>query len=81
MGRRWHHHRIHRNTNQIERHGMNCGICGKYLIPGNYVYGACHDCAGKTIRAAMTNKSKHQPGCDGSGSHKNGCTNGPMRRK
>jgi len=26
-----------------------CGICFKKLIRGDYVYGACHDCAKRTI--------------------------------
>ena len=35
---------------------VNCCICSKELIPGDYVYGACHDCAKRAIarRAKLT---------------------------
>ena len=28
---------------------QKCGICSKELIPGDYVYGVCHDCAKRAI--------------------------------
>ena len=31
-----------------------------------------------TVQQALDRQRPHQPGCDGSGSHKNGCTNGPI---
>ena len=36
---------------------MNCGICSKHLVSGDYVYGACHSCARKVInKAKVINK-------------------------
>ena len=33
---------------------MDCNICGKQLIRGDYVYGACHPCARQAINKAST---------------------------
>jgi uncharacterized protein YuzB (UPF0349 family) len=34
-----------------------CGICEKSLVRGDYVYGACHECARKVIHQASKSKS------------------------
>lgn len=35
-----------------------CGICSKTLLSGDCVYGACHECAKKTIHNRMRERHK-----------------------
>ena len=36
-----------------------CGICSKKLVRGDYFYGACHECAKKTIHNRMKDKKSY----------------------
>lgn len=36
-----------------------CGICFKKLIRGDYVYGACHDCAKRTISQRLKDVKRY----------------------
>jgi len=37
---------------------MACGICGKHLISGDYIYGVCHICARKVINKSIKSKGR-----------------------
>ena len=36
-----------------------CGICLKELIRGDYVYGACHDCAKRAITQRLKDRESY----------------------